>query len=454
MKRFAARALDPMTQVFQAINVYFAFAAVVINAAFVVLILVRTSRTEVYMTFLFTCVASIVWNFGIYMTYFAGREFWFYFARIGSPMMPALLFHFINTLVNTASRNKWIMLAYTLSGLLSLSSFLAVYSPSIKLFVDSIYYNAYYLGALFPFVISGILLLVRAIRGTDSKEERDRYRYVLVATIIGTCTGLTDLIQIFHVPVPKLSHAGSVVYSSVMVVGIFKHRRTYDILAQMQLKLVLLGEMASGIAHEIRNPLSSIKGASKLLAAELNPKGAPSARAYLSIITEEIVRLDHILINFQHLTRPLNIQKEPVSVNEVIRKTVQLVEVGALPLKITADLSGDLPMVYADASSLKQVFLNLIKNASEACGENGELKIKTAYVPPWVKLTFLDNGNGIPSELLGRIFEPFFTTKMSGMGMGLSISRRIIQAHNGRIEARNAAPRGAEFSIFLPVSAA
>lgn len=439
-----------MEQTFQAINVYFAFAAVVINAAIVVLILVRTSRTTVYITFLFMCVSAMVWNFGIFMTYFAGKGFWFYFARIGSPMMPALLFHFVNTLINTASRNKWIVHAYTLSGLLSLSSFLAVYSQSFKSFVDSAYYNVYYLGILFPFAISCILILLRAIRGTHSKEERERYRYVLFAAIIGICTGLTDLIHIFYVPVPKLSHAGSAIYSSVMLVGILKHRRTYDVLAQMQMKLQLLSEMATGIAHEIRNPLSSIKGASRLLAAELNPKGAPGAE-YLNIIIEEIVRLDHILINFQHLTRPLNIQKEPLSINEVISKTVRLVEVSALPLTITAELSPDLPHVHADASPLKQVFLNLIKNASEACGENGELKIKTAYAPPWVKITFLDNGSGIPSELLGRIFEPFFTSKKSGMGMGLSISRRIVQAHNGRIEARNAIPRGAEFSVFLPV---
>ncbi len=439
-----------MIQFFQSINVYFAFASVVINAAFVVLILVRTSRSAVYITFLFTCVSAIVWNFGIFMTYFAGRDFWFYFARIGSPMLPALLFHFINTLAKSASRNKWITLAYTLSGLLSLSSFLAVYSHSAKAFVDSIYYNVYYLSLLFPFVLSGIVLLIRAMRGTQSRAERERYGYVLLATIIGTCTGLTDLIQIFHVPVPKLSHVGSAIYSSVMVVGIFKHRRTYDVIAHLQGKLGLLSEMAAGIAHEIRNPLSAIKGASNLLAADLDRCGVSQEQEYVGIIREEIIRLDHILIDFQHLTRPLNIQKEPVSINEVLRKTIRLVEVGALPLVITTDLSGDLQTAYADASSLKQVFLNLIKNASEACGENGELKIKTVYVPRWVKITFLDNGNGIPSELFGSIFEPFFTTKMSGMGMGLPICRRIIRAHNGRIEARNVSPRGAEFSVFLP----
>ncbi len=440
-----------MEQTFQAINVYFAFAAVVINAAFVVLILVRTSRTAVYITFLFMCVTAIIWNFGIFMTYFAGKAFWFYFARIGSPMMPALLFHFINRLVNDSSRNKWIVLVYILSGLLSLNSFLAVYSHAAKSFVDSIYYNVYYLGMLFPFAISGIIILLRAIRGTHSKEERNRYGYVLFATIIGICTGLTDLIQVFHVPVPKMSHAGSAIYSSVMVVGMLKHRRTYDVLAQMQMKLQLLSEMAAGIAHEIRNPLSSIKGASNLLAAELRPKNDPRAQEYLNIIIEEIVRLDRVLINFQHLTRPLNIQKEPVSINDIISKTVRLVEVGALHLAITSELSLDLPLVRADASSLKQVFLNLIKNASEACDGNGELKVKTAYAPPWVNITFHDNGSGIPSELLDRIFEPFFTSKKSGMGMGLSISQRIIQAHSGRIEARNATPRGALFSVFLPV---
>jgi signal transduction histidine kinase len=107
--------------------------------------------------------------------------------------------------------------------------------------------------------------------------------------------------------------------------------------------------------------------------------------------------------------------------------------------------------VHADASSLRQVFLNLVKNAMEACGKNGKLTIRTEYIQPWVKITFLDNGTGIPSELIGQIFEPFFTTKTLGMGMGLAISQKIVEAHGGRIEARNAAPGGAEFSVYLPI---
>jgi signal transduction histidine kinase len=122
-----------------------------------------------------------------------------------------------------------------------------------------------------------------------------------------------------------------------------------------------------------------------------------------------------------------------------------------LNIKIQLDLSEDVQMVKADAVSMKQVFLNLIKNAADACGSNGKLLIKTEYNPPWVKINFSDNGTGILPELMNRIFEPFFTTKTKGMGMGLAISQRIIQSHGGRIEVNNILPKGTQFSILLPV---
>lgn len=439
-----------MEQIFHTINVYFAFAAVVINVAFVVLILARTSRTSFYLTFLLLCVATIIWNFGIFMTYFKGNGFWFYFALIGSPLMPALLFHFVHALVRPASRKNLIVVAYSLSGLLSLSSFLAIFDRGVRRFVDSIAWNIYFIGVLFPFILYGMVLLYRTIKNTPAGVQRNRFKYIFAAMIIGTLMGLTDLIQIFNIPVPKLGHAGSVLYSSVIIVFIFQHRRAYDILAQMQIKIALLSEMSADIAHELRNPLSSIKGASKLLAADLNKQNSGHALEYVNIIAEEVERLDAILVNFRYLTRPFNIEKCPVSLNDSIRKTVRLAEIGSFPLAITEEFSAGLPAVQADASSLRQVFLNLIKNAFEACGEHGTLVIKTAHVHPWVKITFLDNGVGIQSDLAGEIFEPFFTTKASGMGMGLPICRKIVEAHGGYIEAKNAESGGAEFALYLP----
>ena len=187
------------------------------------------------------------------------------------------------------------------------------------------------------------------------------------------------------------------------------------------------------------------------LSKEIKSLNRPISQEYLDIITEEVDRLDDILTNFQYFTRPLKIEKESVSINEVIQKSIKLTEIDTLNIKIITDLSRDLPMIKADASTIKQVFLNLIKNASEACSQNGELIIKTQYTPPWIKISFTDKGPGIPPESIDHIFKPFFTTKPAGMGMGLCISQKIIQAHNGRIEVNNILPKGTQFSILLPV---
>jgi signal transduction histidine kinase len=441
-----------MNQIFLTVDIFFALTAVLINFIFAILLMARTSRTIVYRTFFFICIFVMFWNLGDFMAYFTGKRFWFYFSLIGSGMLPAPAFHFICTLVMPERKaTRWIVPAYFFSVLLALSSLLAMFHSGFQHFVDSIYWNIYYYVLLVPFLLSGIVMLFNVIKRTKSEDEKSRLRYILIATIIGVFAGLTDLVQVLKIPVPRLGHLGSVFYSSILAIGVFKHRTTYDILAQTRIKLEALNEIAAGIAHEIRNPLSSIKGAFILLSNELKNLNHRKSQEYADIITEEIERLNNILINFQYFTKPLKIEKEPVSINEVIQKTVKLTENDTLNIKISTDLSGDLPVVKADASSMKQVFLNLIKNASEACSQNGELIIKTEYTPPWIKISFTDKGHGIPPESIDHIFKPFFTTKPAGMGMGLAISQRIIQAHNGRMEVNNILPKGSQFSILLPV---
>jgi signal transduction histidine kinase len=243
---------------------------------------------------------------------------------------------------------------------------------------------------------------------------------------------------------------GCVVYSSVLAIGVYKHRRAYDVLAEMKMKVQALSEMATGIAHEIRNPLGSIKGAATLLARELKRIDMPDAQEYAELIIEESERLNNILANFQHFTKPVKLEKEPLSINQAIEKTMRLAEVDKEKMRIRLELSEGLPMIAADVSALKQVFLNLIRNAAEACDEGGELVVRTEFRPPRIVITFADNGRGVPQDIIGHIFEPFFTTKTRGMGVGLAISRSIIQAHGGVIEARNLSPHGTEFSIVLP----
>jgi len=441
-----------MNQIILTIDTYLALTVVLINFTFATLIMARTSRTVVYIIFFFICISNILWNFGDFIFYISDNRSWFYFSLIGSSMLPALMFNWISILLTPEQKsNFWIVPAYIFSGFLALSSPLAMLDARIQWFVDSALWNIMYLILLGPFLLVGTIMVYTGIKRTISQDEKSRLWYILTAVIIGVSTGLTDLVQLLNVPVPSLGHLGCLVYSFILAIGVYKHRTYYDILAQMRMKLEVLNEISAGIAHEIRNPLSSIKGAAKLLSKNLQEISNPQDIEYFTIINDEVERLNNILTNYQFFTRPIKIEKELISLNEVIQKTIKLVEIDALHIKIQLDLSEDVRMIQADAVSMKQVFLNLIKNAADACDPDGELIIKTEYIHPWVKISFSDNGIGIPQRYLNRIFEPFFTTKTKGMGMGLAISKRIIQTHGGRIEVNNILPKGTRFSILLPI---
>lgn len=430
------------------LNASLALAVALVNFVFCVLILARTERTAVYNTFFLFSVCAILWNLGDFMVYYLGRGAWFYLSLFGSGMLPAVVFHFVNALVGPGKKTGYLVeVAYGCSGFLALSSLASIVNKDAKAFVDGIYWNVLYFVLLVPFLLYGIALLAGAIRRASDKGEKRRLGYVLAAIVIGVVTGLTDLVQIMHLPIPPLGHIGGMAYSVILATGVFKHRAHYDLLMQMKARLAMLDEVASGIVHELQNPLGAIKGALKLLRSE--PGGSVRAGEYMELLDEEVDRLGNVLLSYRSLARPLKLDMEPVSINGVIEKTVKMAEAGFPAMKIRLALADGLPEVLADASSLKQVALNLVKNASEACGAGGELLISTRFERPWVRVSFTDNGHGLPEDDIARVFEPFFTTKSGGIGVGLSICRRIIEAHDGRMEAENVTPRGARFSIFL-----
>jgi signal transduction histidine kinase len=222
-------------------------------------------------------------------------------------------------------------------------------------------------------------------------------------------------------------------------------------------RLAALGEMAAGLAHEIRNPLGAIKGAAQCL----DPKTVPAEeREFIEVIIEEVNRLNGVVSAFLDYSRPLKQHFGPTEVNEVVTRTIRLIQ-NDVPANITVkeELADSLARVDADAEQLKQVLINLVQNAIQAIGTSrGDIVVRTLKperfgdfrAPDAVEIQVSDTGPGIPSDQQLNIFVPFFTTKEKGTGLGLAICQRIVKNHGGNIGVQSRVGEGTTFSIRLP----
>lgn len=215
--------------------------------------------------------------------------------------------------------------------------------------------------------------------------------------------------------------------------------------------LALLGEMAASVAHEIRNPLSSVSGFAQLIAekTENNDK----RKLFAQIVLEESQRIERIIANTLLFSRDTPRTAAPADINEVITScvTARSDKAERASVKIALDLDPDLPPVKGNTGQLEQVFNNLILNAIQAMPEGGDVSIVTRTHDDMVKATVKDTGPGIPPGMADTIFLPFFTTKHDGTGLGLSVCRKIVEDHNGYLEVDSKLGQGATFKVTLPV---
>lgn len=235
-------------------------------------------------------------------------------------------------------------------------------------------------------------------------------------------------------------------------------------------RLAVLGQMAAGLAHEIRNPLGAIKGAAQLL-AEPSPEGKEmdsGAQEFIGIILEEVERLDRVVGSVLDLARTNQGVVVPTDVNAVLRRTLQVLSAERSHRDVTVDvqLEAPLPRVVMDPEQLRQVFMNLYRNAVQAMLGRGKITIKTRIRPgsgtalpgmgpqnePFVEIIVTDTGPGISQKVLKNLFLPFFTTKEKGTGLGLAISQGIAQAAGGRIEVQSYEGKGTTFAVILPAA--
>jgi two-component system, NtrC family, sensor histidine kinase HydH len=230
-------------------------------------------------------------------------------------------------------------------------------------------------------------------------------------------------------------------------------------------RLAALGEMAAGLAHEIRNPLGAMKGAVQVLrpnAAALGAAGEPQdeqIREFLDIILEEVDRLNRVVTQFLTYSRPFKGELASIDLREVVTSTLRLVPEAARARVQVQEAPADLPQVRGDPDALRQVLLNLVLNAHDAIGDadGGAITISLSVRrrgllrSDAVALDVCDNGPGLSAQTMTNLFVPFHTTKSGGTGLGLPISQRIVQNHHGAIEVGRSGDDGARFTVLLPV---
>ena len=225
-------------------------------------------------------------------------------------------------------------------------------------------------------------------------------------------------------------------------------------------RLATLGGMAATIAHEVKNPLASIEIMAGVLRRQLNDR--PDAMETLGDIIKESRLANAIVVEVLEFVRPIRLQVEPLVVADVVRDAVEALEAGTSQVRV--EVEDDVPELLADGSQLRQLLSNLMTNAIEAMGPAGFVDVRVSGIPEdrdsgstglpspgQVVIEVHDEGPGISEDDLERIFSPFFTTKPQGTGLGLSIVRKVVDAHDGIIEATSGPGRGTTFRVTLPV---
>ncbi|MDB5085804.1 MAG: hypothetical protein JWN30_2690 [Bacilli bacterium] len=230
---------------------------------------------------------------------------------------------------------------------------------------------------------------------------------------------------------------------------ITEQKQTEELLLKSE-KLAVTGEFAAGVGHEIRNPLTAIKGFLQLLQSK-----ETNHHEYFKIMLSELNRINSIVTEFMYLAKPqASTQFEKIDIKSLIEDLIPILETQAIMnnVQIVTTIEPQIPSIYCEENRIKQVFINLIKNAIEAMPDGGKVQVRAAQKDEQIKISFIDQGCGIPQERLQKLGEPFYSTKESGTGLGLMVCHKIIQNHKGNIEISSQVGAGTTIDVTLPTS--
>jgi two-component system sensor histidine kinase HydH len=228
--------------------------------------------------------------------------------------------------------------------------------------------------------------------------------------------------------------------------------RELEIKTQRVEKLAMVGNLAAGIAHEIRNPLSSIKGYVTYFGS-LFADNSENRKA-ANLMAEEVDRVNRVISELLEFARPSDLSFKSIKVRDLINHSIRIVthEAESIGIQITKNIASDLPRLLIDPDRLTQVLLNLYINAIQAMSEGGNLLVQAEKKGPNLIIDVSDTGTGIPVENLKQIFDPYFTTKNKGTGLGLAIAHKIVENHNGFIQVKSKKNSGTTITLALPIT--
>jgi two-component system, NtrC family, sensor histidine kinase HydH len=215
-------------------------------------------------------------------------------------------------------------------------------------------------------------------------------------------------------------------------------------------RLAALGQLSAGLAHELRNPLGTIKASAEMLGQNLNAENEV-AREVAGFISTEVDRANSLITRFLQFARPLQVRLERADLTQVLDRAVAMAAREAPGIAIYKNYSPEIPPFPLDAELMERVFYNLVLNAAQASPEGGAVTVKTRSAQGTAEISVIDRGSGIEPKSLDSIFNPFFTTKPGGVGLGLAIVAKIVDEHGGKITVESEPGKGSVFHVLLPM---
>jgi signal transduction histidine kinase len=488
------------------------------EVAVVLLVMLRASGSPLATPLLWLSVNFAAWNFAQLAFYRSGQIGWHLADMALSPVAIAIAFHFMLRFLGHARQLRWVLASvYLYFGLLAGTAAVGLLSLPVRRLALSAAWDWCWLAGLLPLSVIIVTALVVHLRRAASVEERTRTWLLLAAVALLSPMASTELWASLGFRVPRLGSVGILSFNAILTLAALRFRlfdkalspsaalttmivaavggiaylsifhfagtstallvlgtlvMTLFLLAATRLvfntlisrrdqlvRLATLGRFAAQMAHDLKNPLAALQGATQLLLEErANGRSIDDRAEFLELMVQQIDRLKTVVDNYQRLGRVEPVRK-PVQVNELVRDLVALQKfASADEIAIKADLAADLPACSMDRDLVTGALENLLQNAFEAtprAATPGTVTVRTALArarqAEGVLLSVEDAGNGMSARTRERALDDFYTTKATGSGLGLSFVRRVAEAHGGDVSFVSKEGAGTIARLFLPL---